>query len=339
MPRGILAVGAISNSCEEQRGLVAMKASVLWAMVALALSAQAAAALDKVSYGTAVKLSPVYYLPVLAGQEQGIFKKNGLDVEWVPANSGPDLHRALAAGAMQIGSSNSATDIPAIGRGAPSIIVASLQASDNFGIWVSTKGHINTIQDLKGAKIGVSRLAGAEDSYGKLVASKAGIEGMQYTASGGVEASMALLVTGGIDGVVLTPHQMIDLELQGKVKEIVEVEKYKPQPWVSYTIVAAKDFVAKQPDVAKRVIRSILEANAFIVSPAGKPWALAEMKQQSHYSDAAAPAVYDETRLSTDGKIDRQAVKNVVDFMVQYDLIKAADVPNIDALFTDQFVK
>jgi ABC-type nitrate/sulfonate/bicarbonate transport system substrate-binding protein len=185
----------------------------------------------------------------------------------------------------------------------------------------------------------VSRLAGAEDSYGKLVASKAGIEGMQYTASGGVEASMALLVTGGIDGVVLTPHQMIDLELQGKVKEIAEVEKYKPQPWVSYTIVAAKDFVAKQPEVAKRVVRSILEANAYITSPAGKSWALATMKAQSHYSDAAAPAVYDETTLSTDGKIDRAAVKNVVDFMVQYDLIKAADVPNIDALFTDQFVK
>ena len=52
------------------------------------------------------------------------------------------------------------------------------------------------------------------------------------------------------------------------------------------------------------------------------------MKEISHYSDAAAPAVYDETTLSTDGKIDRQAVKNVVDFMVQYDLIKATDVPN-----------
>lgn len=316
-----------------------MNKSIVLGLAALVLSAQSAAALDKISYGTAVKLSPVYYLPVLAGQEQGIFKKNGLDVEWVPSNSGPDFHRALAAGAVQIGSSNSATDIPAIGRGAPSVIVADLQTADNFGIWVSTKGHVNTIQDLKGAKIGVSRLAGAEDSYGKLVASKAGIEGMQYSATGGVEASMALLVTGGIDGVVLTPHQMIDLKLQGKVKEVAEVEKYKPQPWVSYTIVAAKDFVAKQPDVAKRVVKSILDANAYIASPAGKPWALAKMKEESHYSDAAAPAVYDETTLSTDGKIDRAAVKNVVDFMVHYDLIKASDVPNINALFTDQFVK
>ena len=316
-----------------------MKKSILLGMAALLWSAQGAAALDKISYGTAVKLSPVYYLPVLAGQEQGIFKKNGLEVEWVPANSGPDLHRALAAGAVQLGSSNSATDIPAIGRGAPSIIVADLQTADNFGIWVSTKGHINTIKDLKGAKIGVSRLAGAEDSYGKLVASKAGIEGMQYTATGGVQASMALLITNGIDGVVLTPHQMIDLQLEGKVKEVAEVEKYKPQPWVSYTIIAAKDFVAKQPDVAKRVIRSILEANAFITSAAGKPWAIAKMKEESHYSDAAASAVYAETTLSKDGKIDRGAIKNVVDFMVQYDLIKASDVPNVDALFTDQFVK
>jgi ABC-type nitrate/sulfonate/bicarbonate transport system substrate-binding protein len=147
------------------------------------------------------------------------------------------------------------------------------------------------------------------------------------------------LVTGGIDGVVLTPHQMIDLELQGKVQEIALVEKYKPQPWVSYTIIAGKDFIAKQPDVAKRAIQSILEANAFIRSAAGKPWALAKMKEMSNYSDAAAPAVYDETTLSTDGKLDRAGIKNVADFMIQYGLIKPEDVPNVDALFTDQFVK
>ncbi|MGH7034924.1 MAG: ABC transporter substrate-binding protein, partial [Stellaceae bacterium] len=147
------------------------------------------------------------------------------------------------------------------------------------------------------------------------------------------------LLTGQVDGVVLTPHQMIDLALEGKVKEIAEVEKYKPKPWVSYTVTANKDFVSKQPDVARRVIHSILEANAFIVSPAGKSWAIATMKKLNHYSDAAAPAVYAETSLSTDGKITRQAIKNVVDFMLEYKLIKASEVANLDALFTDKFVK
>jgi NitT/TauT family transport system substrate-binding protein len=316
-----------------------MKSLFLWTLLLIIVSAQTAAATDKVKFGTAVKLSPVYYLPVLAGQEQGIFKKNNLDVEWVPANSGPDFQRDLAAGAIEIGSSTGATDIPAIGRGAPSIIVANLQSKDNFGIWVSTKGRIKTIADLKGAKIGVSRLSGAEDSYGKLVARKAGIKDVQFTATGGVQPSMALLLTGQVDGVVLTPHQMIDLSLEGKVKEIAQVEKYKPQPWISYTVTANKDFVSKQPDVARRVVHSILEANAFIVSPAGKPWAIATMQKLNHYSDAAAPAVYAETSLSTDGKITRQAIKNVVDFMLEYKLIKASEVANLDALFTDKFVK
>src|ERR1700761_7174365 len=294
-------------------GDVTMKSSLLAGVagaVVLLASMQFAAAADKLVYGSAVKLSPDYYLPVLAAQEQGIFKKHDLDVEWVPSNSGPDFHRAIAAGAVQIGASNTATDIPAIGRGAPDVIVANLQTNDNFGIWVSTKGHIDKIADLKGAKIGVSRLSGAEDSYGKLVASKTGIEGMQYSATGGVEASMALLITGGIDGVVLTPHQMIDFKLQGKAKEVADVEQYKPKPWVAYTIVASKDFVAKQPDVAKRVVQSILEANAYITSPAGKAWAFATMKDQSHYSDDGLPAVYDETALSTNGKLDRDGIKN-----------------------------
>ncbi len=317
-----------------------MKSALVWGIVLLGLTTHLAAAQDKVKYGSAVKLSPVYYLPVLAAQEQGFFKKNNLDVEWVPANSGPDFQRNLAAGAIQIGASTGATDIPAIGKGAPSVIVANLQSSDNFGIWVSTKGHINTVQDLKGAKIGVSRLGGAEHAYGRLVANKLGFTNdVQFTSSGSVEASMAMLVTNGIDGVVLTPHQMIDLSLQGKVKEIAEVEKYKPQPWISYTLTASKDFVSKQPEVARRVVQSIMQANAFIISKEGRPWAIAKMKEMSNYSDPAADSVYAETTLSTDGKIERVAVKNVVDFMVQYDLLKAEDVPTNDVLFTDALMK
>lgn len=317
-----------------------MRRSLVFGLILAALWSGVAQAQEKINYGTAIKLSAVYYLPVLAAQEKGFFQKNGLDVTWVPAQSGPDLQRDLATGAVQMGSSTGATDIPAIAKGVPSVIVASMQPSDDFAVWVRTNSRFQKPEDLKGAKIGVSRLGGAEHAYGRLVAHGLGLDnGIQFVSTGGVQESVAVLTTGGIDGVVLSPHQMIDLLLQGRVKALVQLEKYEKQPWLSYTVVASKEFVAKEPDTVKRILASLWEADRFIMSPAGKAWAIGKLKEENHYSDAAAQKIYDILNLSSDGKFEKQAVQNVADFMVAYDLIKASDVKSVDSLYTDQFVR
>jgi NitT/TauT family transport system substrate-binding protein len=317
-----------------------MRRSFLLSFILVALSISALHAQEKITYGTAIKFSPVYYLPVLAAQEQGFFKKNGLDVTWTPSQSGPDLQRDIATGTVQIGSSNAGTDIPAIAKGVPAVIVASLQPTDDFAVWVSASGRFQSPADLKGAKIGVSRLGGAEHAYGRLVAKGLGLENnIQFVSTGGVQESVAVLTTGGIDGVVLSPNQMMDLLLQGRVKQLVSLATYEKQPWLSYTIVANKAFVAKEPDTVKRILASIWEANDFIMSPAGKPWALAKLKEVSNYSDAAAEKLYGILNLSRDGKFQKQAVQNVVDFMAEYELLKAGDLTSMNNLFTDQFVR
>ncbi len=316
-----------------------IRAAVL-ALAALLLTAPNLAAQEKLKYGSAVKFSPTYYLPVLAAQEKGFFKKHGLDVDWFPARSGPDLMRDFASGVLPIGSSTGATDVPAIGRGVPAVIVANLQSADNFGIWVPTNSRIHQPKDLKGATLGVSRLSGAEDAYGRLVAERLGIaKDVKFTATGGIRESLALLTTGRIDGVVLTPNQMTPLRLQGKVRELLKVETYAPQPWLSYTITARRDFVDNHTETARNVVQSILEANRFIMSPEGKKWAVATMEKQSKYSPAAAEAIYATLSLSPDGKFKPGALKNLTDFMVHYGLLKGSELPPLDKLVTDKLVE
>jgi ABC-type nitrate/sulfonate/bicarbonate transport system substrate-binding protein len=302
----------------------------------LLLNARGVAAQESLKYGSAVKFTPVFYLPVLAAQAKGIFQKNGLDVEWFPARSGGDLQRDFAAGAINIASSTGTADILAIAHGVPSVIVANLQSDDNFAIWVSASSRFHQPQDLKGAKLGVSQLGGAENAYGRLVAERLGLASdVQFVATGGIQESLAILITGGIDGVVLTPSQMINLKLQGKVRDLLQVETAKP--WQAYTITARREFVAKEPDTVRKVVSSIVAANRFIMSDAGRPWAIAKMKEESKYSDDAAAAIYATLSLSQDGKIDRQAIANLTGFMVKYDLLKASQVPPVDTLVSDQF--
>jgi NitT/TauT family transport system substrate-binding protein len=303
-------------------------------------SASTSSAQQKIKYASAVKFAAVFYLPVLAAEEQGIFKKNGIDAEWFPARSGSDMQRDFAASAIQIGSSIGSADVLAIARGVPVVIVANLQASDNFAVWVGTNSRLHAPQDLKGAKLGVSQLGGAEHAYGRLVAKRLGLANdVQFVGTGGIQESLAILVTGSIDGVVLTPAQMINLKLQGKVRELLQVEQFQAKPWVAYTITARKDFVAKETDTLRRIVGSILEADRFIMSKAGKPWAIAKMKEESKYSDEAAEAIYATLDLSADGRIDPKAIKNLTDFMVEYDLLKPGEVPPADTLFTDAAVR
>ena len=312
----------------------------LLGFILLTLSAANLSAQEKLKYGSAVKLSPQYYLPVLAAEEKGIFKRNGLDAEWFPSQSGSDLQRAFAASAIKIASSSAAADILSIARGVPVVILASIQSNDDFAVWVSTKGRIQKPQDLKGAKLGASRFGGVEHSYGQLVAKQLGLaKDVQFVSTGGIKESLAVLTTGGIDGVVLTPGQMINLKLEGRVKELLQVTDYLPKSWAAYTIVARRDFVQKEPDTARRVVRSILEANRFAMSKEGKPWVLAKMREISNYSAEGANLIYDTLDLSKDGKLEKEAIKNLSDFMVEYGLMKAAEVPSMDTVFTDQFIR
>jgi NitT/TauT family transport system substrate-binding protein len=311
----------------------------LLALFAASLSTSHAGAQDALKYGSAVKLVAVYYLPVLAAQEQGFFKQNGLDVEYFPSQSGTDMQRALAASAIKIGSSGAGSDILSAARGVPVVIVANLQSYDDFAIYVASNGRTQKPQDLKGAKIGVSRFGGLEHAYGQLVAQQLGLgSDIQFVSTGGINESLALLTTGGIDAVVHIPDTTMNLVLEGHIKPLLRVRDYLPKSWAASTIVARKDFVEKETDTARRVVQSILEANRFIMSPAAKPWVIAKMQQMNNYTPEAANIIYSSLALSPDGTMPQDAIKNLTDFMVAHGLIKAAEAPSLDQMYTDRLL-
>jgi ABC-type nitrate/sulfonate/bicarbonate transport system substrate-binding protein len=316
------------------------RTAAILTLAALAMAAPWAGAQEKIKYGSSVRLAPPYYLPVLAAEERGIFKKNGVNVEWFPSNSGTDMQRGLAADAFKIGSSSAGADIPSMGRGVPVVIIASLQPTDDFAVWVSAKGKRDKVADLKGAKLGVSRFGGLEHAYGQLVAKQSRMDkDIQFISTGGIKESLAVLVTGGIDGVVLSSQQMIDFKLKGIVRELAKVDDFRPKPWAAYTIVARREFIQKEPDTARRIVRSILEANKYIMSKEGKPWTIAKMREINNYSPEGAEFVYTTLSLSPDGKIERQAVANLANFMIDYGLIKKDELPPMDSIVDDRFVR
>jgi len=299
----------------------------------------AAVAQETFKYGSPVN-TPNFYLPVLAAQEQGFFKKNGVKIEWLPSQSGPDMQRAMAAGAIKIASSQTIPDLLSIARGVPLVIVGQMQTYDDFALWVITSGKVKRPEDLKGARIGVSRFGGTEHSYAQLIASKLGYaKDIQFVATGGIRESLAMLTTGGIDAVVLTISNLTDLKLQGRVTEILKVKDYLPKDWLAYTILASRDFVDKDPETARKIVQSLLEANRYLMDKGSKDWAVAKIKEMSGYSTEAAELIYGALDLSTDGKVSKTALDNVAQYMVDHQQLKASEVPGMEKAFTDKLLK
>lgn len=295
-------------------------------------------AAEKLKLATAVKMSPLFYLPVLAGEEKGFFKQNDLDVEWVPFQGSTPMYQAVVGGAIEIGLAIASHAVEVAARGVPVVIVSDIQSKEDFYVWVKTKSRFNEPKDLKGARIGVSRLGGPEHIYGRVVAKAMGLEKeVKFVSTGGIPESLASIKTEAVDAVVLTIHQLIKLKVAEEVQEFISVDKYLPSPWIAYMAFASRGLIEKKPDTVSKAVKAILQALDYIREDAR--WSMEKMKSMQGYSEPEQKLVYDSLQLSRDGKISRKAVENVVSFLTEQGLIIKDKAPALDTLYTNRFAR
>lgn len=295
-------------------------------------------AAEKIQLGTAIKLYPHYYLPVLAGEEKEIWKKNGLEVEWVPFSAGAALVRAAASGAINIGLVPGVTLVQAVARGVPVLIVSDLVGRDDYWFWVRTDSRLRTPMDLKGAKVGVPLLGGSSHAYGRALAKALGLEKeVKFVGAGGSRENVATLKAGAIDAAVMVFTSMANLKAAGEVKEFLNTGDYLPKEWVEHVVFARKDFIKTNPDMVRRVLRGVLQGVEFTLK--NSPWATEKMKELSGFPVESARLVVERLpgQFTRDGRINRKAVENLRDFLMEYEIIPRDKPLAVEELFTSEF--
>lgn len=293
---------------------------------------------QKVKFATGVRVHPAYYLPMMAAEEKGMWKANGLEGEWVPFTGTDAMMRAVAAEQIQVGGNAAAGLFPALARGIPLVIVSDLSLSDDFIFWVRADSRIKEPRELRGAKIGVARFGGTEHAYAQVILNALGLQKeVRFLAIGGVAETVAALKTGAIDALMLTLIPMIKLKVAQEVRPVAAVSEYRPRPWAGFIVYARKDFAGKSPETLKRVVNTVVQASNFV--QANTAWALARMKAESGYSEEEAQQIFSGLNLTKDGKIERKALENVRSFLVEYGLVPREKAPAVDDIFTDRFFK
>ena len=295
---------------------------------------------EKARFGVNISRNPYYTLPALAAEEKGLWKNLGLDAKYMPFNSGTNLQRALAAGALDLGIEGVGGIIQGLTRGLKVRIIADPDILTHFYFWVKSDSRLKKPEDLKGgAKIGVTRFGSETHIYAQAVVKALGVEkNVKIMALGGVPAQVAGIKAGAIDITNLSNFTMARLKSAGVARELLYVYDYVPKGLGSYQmIVARQDFLKKMPSAAKKGAQGYLQGGDYVMK--NKGWAVEKMKTIFNYPENVALDVYPIMTYAPSGKINRKRIAMVRDFLIQSGILMKGKAPDLDDIYTTRFLK
>ncbi|MGO1488713.1 MAG: ABC transporter substrate-binding protein [Arachnia sp.] len=110
-------------------------------------------------------------------EREGFFDAEGLTVETIDVAKGPEAIAGLIGGSTQIAWATPATFIPAAAQGQDLVALPPFMDLD-YVIYVPEDSDIETVEDLRGRKIGVNALGGAVHTFALEVLKPRSTDGM-----------------------------------------------------------------------------------------------------------------------------------------------------------------
>ena len=277
------------------------------------------------------------FTPLDIGMQEGIFAKNGLDIEASASAGDAKLQQLLASGSVDIGI-GSGPGMAFAAKGAPQKAVAEMYgAPRNMAVMVGYDSPIKTVADLKGKKLGCTTVGSLTAWIGQRINEKEGWDGngIDMVPIGGMPPARAAIKTHQIDGYIGALETGYKLE---EVKEWRVITTATPfvDHFITHVIFARNELIQKEPDMVRAFLKGWFETIAFM--KANKQKSVEISAKVINISPAVASRVYDEQigGFSTDGTFDAAAVATLKKSFIDMGLLK--EVPADDVLFTTQFV-
>jgi ABC-type nitrate/sulfonate/bicarbonate transport system substrate-binding protein len=237
-------------------GTMAKASLILIQLFILALCVNPAAAQQKVRINwTAVTgaQSGIY-----VAYEEGLFKKNGLDVELIHIPSSSRGIQAILAGEIAFSSLDGLNAAQATLKGANLALVAG--ATNRFVFSLMGKAEIKRIADLRGKKIGITRIGSSTHTAALYALSQAGLKPSDYQILPLMEVPNILtaLLAGQVDAGVVSPPTNSRARKAG-LNELMNLAKEGPE-YVSVALGTSRAYIKDHEDTVRRVVRSYAEA-------------------------------------------------------------------------------
>ena len=196
--------------------------------------------------------------------DTGLFKKVGLDVEIMSMGSGAAIAPAVAAGSVDVGSSNFISLAQAHERGIPFLMIAPSGVYSAKGpttqLVVAKSSPIRTAQDLNGKIVGVASL---NNIAAVTVSAWVDKNGGDYKSLKFVEVPYgqmaAALAAGRVDALEIA-EPFLSQALAGDARSLAHDGEAIAKEWVEGGYFATSDYVKRNPEALKKFAAAIAEA-------------------------------------------------------------------------------
>jgi NitT/TauT family transport system substrate-binding protein len=220
---------------------------------------------------------------IWTGVDQGMFDRQGLDLELRQFNTGLEIFQALIGGSLDVLSTGAVlSNFPARGQGKVFLIndieVATAQ------LWVRGDQGIKSFDDLKGKRIATATGTTAHVFLDKaLRANKVDpkeVELLNQT----MPAAVTSFISGAVPAVALWVPFNITVrdKVPGAVK-LADASAYYPQAAIIGGWAASNDYFEANKETLSKLIKGWAEANDHIVAHSNEA---IEALQKAHYSQA-----------------------------------------------------
>lgn len=211
------------------------------------------------------KINMIYTARVMSqaypwfAQEAGLFKKYDLDVPLVFVTPGAPSVAAILSGDSEVAVIGAASITrPFVQGNKDPVIIGGIKSLLTHSI--IAKPEIKTPEQLKGKRIGVSRIGSNPHYFAVQALRHYGIDSREvsYIQAGGAPETLAALVAQGIDAAVLT----VPTDAQA-LKLGYHYVIYGPDLKIAYaatTLTTRRSIIAKRSPVISRFMRAMAEA-------------------------------------------------------------------------------
>jgi NitT/TauT family transport system substrate-binding protein len=196
-----------------------------------------------------------YYI----AQARGLFKDEGLDVEFIQIN--PRLGAMAVLNGDVTFTTSFVSTFRGIAQGLPMKTVFILLKKGTYHLMVRPD-LIKDIQDLRGKKLGVTAVNGGDHIIGRELMRMKGLDPnlVQAIAVGDPALRLQAAISGAVQAVSVPPPYDLILEQKG-----LKAISGPPEIGVpSSGLFAADRIIKENPQVLRRTIRATLKANRFL---------------------------------------------------------------------------
>lgn len=168
----------------------------------------------------------------------------------------------VASGRADLSQTATTEVIPAIDAGERVVVVAGIHAGC-FELFVDKR--IGKVSDLKGKKVVIGALGGAEHIYVSSIVAYMGMKpqtDLDWVVAQTSANAMRLFTEGKADAFLAFPPEPQELRTKGIGRVIVDTTN--DRPWSQYfccSVVVNRDFMRKYPSATKRALRAMLKAS------------------------------------------------------------------------------